>query len=238
MRRAEQSQAERYQIERAGDEYHVKELEIALDATHPGHSLPKIERGEKVLDIGCGAGQTLIAACPYRVPGEGGLCVTCSRSDCSTWGYGIDVDEEALELGHRWTRQMALKSGSAMEMPYGDDEFDVVISRVALVWTNLPKSVSEMRRVLRPGGRIWLTMHQFSMVTGQIRGRNWKGLLHLAYVALNGVLFHLTLRTVPLFGRYESWQTSSSITRLLQREGFSDIQVNCTDRHMLVTARG
>ncbi len=234
----EHSRDARDYIERAGDEYHARELEIALDATNPAHALPRIEPGEKVLDVGCGAGQTLIAACPHRLPGSGGMCVSCRRDDCSQWACGIDVDEEALELGHRWTRTIELRSGSATEIPYGKHEFDFVLSRVALVCTNIPKAVGEIRRVLRPGGRIWLAMHPFSIVLEMTRGRNWKGLLFLGYVALNGLMFHLTLRTFSLRGRYESWQTASSMRRLLRRTGFHDVQVSRTERHFLITAKG
>jgi len=224
-------------VETGADRYHLRELQIALDPTHPAHSLPKVNPGEKVLDIGCGAGQTLIAACPYRVSGEGGWCATCRRNDCPTWGHGIDVDEQALKLGSQWTRRMILRLGDACHLPYGDAEFDLVVSRVALVYTDLPRSVREMRRVLRPGGRIWLTMYPFYMVTRQCRGRNWKGLLYLAYVALNGVYFHFTLRTFALAGKRESWQTESAMRRLLQRAGFQDIRMDRSDRCFLVTAQ-
>jgi ubiquinone/menaquinone biosynthesis C-methylase UbiE len=220
------------------DLYHLGELRVALDPSSPSHSLPKIYPGEKVLDIGCGAGQTLIAACAYRVPGEGGLCVTCSRNDCPIWGYGIDIDERALKLGAAWSQRMVLRSGRAENIPFGDAEFDVIVSRVALVYSDLPRSAREMRRVLKPGGRLWLTLHPFSMVLRRSKERNWKGQLYRMYFALNGLIFNLTLHSVALFGKHESWQSGFGMKRLLTRNGFTNVQVSRSDRCFLVTAQG
>jgi ubiquinone/menaquinone biosynthesis C-methylase UbiE len=220
------------------DLYRLGEFRVALDPSSPAHSLPEIRLGEKVLDVGCGAGQTLIAACAWRRSGEGGLCASCSRDDCPTWGYGIDIDGRALALGRKWSRRMILSYGSAERIPFPDDEFDVVISRVTLAYVDLRKAAIEIRRVLKPGGRVWLTLHPFSLVIGEAKRKNWKGLLYMAYVALNGVIFHLTLRTISLFGLRESWQTGSAMVRLLKRAGFTDVKVNQSRRCFLVTARG
>jgi len=222
-----------------GDSYHLAELRVGLDPSNPAHSLPPIVIGDKVLDIGCGAGQTLIAACAYREPGEGGLCVSCSRRDCPTWGYGIDVDERALSLGRKWSQRMVLDKAFAESLPFADDEFDMIVSRVALAYTNLPVAAREMRRVLRPGGRLWLTLHPFSMLIHQAKEpKNWKGWLHLGYVALNGVLLHFTLRQMSLFGKCETWQTPSGMKRLLEKSGFTAVEVSSTERCFLVTAQG
>lgn len=211
---------------------------IALDPDSPAHFLPSFRRGERALDIGCGAGQTLIAACPYRLPGEGGGCVTCARTDnlCQGWASGIDVDEDAIRVGHEWSRVLQLQTGPAEHLPYKDGEFDVVISRVALVYMDMRTVLGEVRRVLRPKGRIWLTLYPLSMVTGQIPRRNWRGLLYLAYVALNGIFFHLTLRTFSLFGRREYWQTPSSMRRVLAKYGFKDVQVDTRADGLTISA--
>jgi ubiquinone/menaquinone biosynthesis C-methylase UbiE len=222
-----------------GDSYHLGELKIAFETANPAQGLPTINVGEKVLDIGCGAGQTLIAACAYRQNGTGGLCTTCSRNDCPTWGYGIDVDKDALALGQRWTKRMVLSDNRAEQLPFPDQEFDLIVSRVALVFTDLPVAAREMRRVLKPGGRLWLTMHPISMVLKQFKNpKNWKGYIYLVYVVMNGFIFHFTQQPVSFFGKRESWQTSSGIRRLLERAGFTDIEIDNTARRFLITAKG
>src|SRR5947209_994457 len=206
-------------VQTRDDEYHYRELEIALNPEDKSHSLPVIHPGEKVLDIGCGAGQTLLATCPYRVPGPNGdLLLSEDRAPGEPeWGYGIDIDHSALELGKRWSDKLVLGYGSAENIPYPDKMFDVVVSRVTLVYADMPKAASEMRRVLKPGGRVWLTLHSLAMVRKQMHGKNWRGLLYLLYVAVNGIIFHLTQRPIKLFGKRESWQTRHGIRRLLTR---------------------
>lgn len=45
------------------------------------------------------------------------------------------------------------------ELPFGDGEFDVVVANFALNYVGRPRAtLAEMRRVLRPGGRIALTL--------------------------------------------------------------------------------
>ena len=226
-------------VQTSRDEYHLQELRVALDIESPAHYLPSLQRGQKVLDIGCGAGQTLIAACPYRMPGEGGGCVTCARTDnvCRGWASGVDIDEDALRLGHAWSRVLELRQGAAEQLPFNDQQFDSVVSRVALVFVDMRTALSEVRRVLRPGGRIWFSLHRFSMVTQQIDRKNWRGLIYLAYVALNGLLFHLTLHTRAFFGRREYWQTSSAMERILSKYGFRDIHIETEGGTMIISAR-
>ena len=45
-------------------EYHEQELRIALDPANPKRLVPDTGSATSVLDIGCGAGQTLIALPP------------------------------------------------------------------------------------------------------------------------------------------------------------------------------
>ena len=65
-------------------EYHLRELRVALDPAAPSRILPPIDAGVgRVLDVGCGAGQTLIAC---RLPAE-------------TLAVGIDPSFAAVTLG-------------------------------------------------------------------------------------------------------------------------------------------
>src|SRR3954452_15198821 len=67
-------------------EYDESELEIALNPNHPRHILPPaLPSSFKVLDVGCGAGQTLLAAYPDRQT------------------VGVDVSREALKAGRSLT---------------------------------------------------------------------------------------------------------------------------------------
>ena len=107
----------------------------------------RLERGESVLDVGCGTGTLAIAA--KRVVGPGGDV------------HGIDASPEmvarARKKAVRARAEITFETAFAQALPYPDARFDVVLSTVML--HHLPgrtrlEGVREMRRVLEPGGRL------------------------------------------------------------------------------------
>lgn len=103
-----------------------------------------VTRGERVLDVACGTGNASIPAA------RTGASVT-----------GLDLTPELLDAARRnadrsgvevtWTR------GDAEELPFDDDEFDVVLSTFGCMFAPRHEVVAgELARVLRPGGRIGL----------------------------------------------------------------------------------
>ena len=207
---------------RAGvhDAYHLEELRIARDSSHDGHLLPPpVPAGARVLDVGCGAGQTLIAA----------------YADRKT--FGLDLDLDALGLGRTLTSHVSFACGHAERLPFATSSFDLVVARVSLVYTDIPSSLAEVARVLRPDGTAWMVFHPLRLCWRQaVRGKSWKSWVFFAYVFANGLSFHLLQRVFPLFDRQESFQTVSAVTRALSRAGFSRITVD-RGRHFVVTAR-
>src|SRR5262249_18921537 len=116
--------------------YHRGELAVALDPSHPSHILPPpLEARQLVLDVGCGAGQTLIAAYPDRV------------------SFGLDIDRAALKLGRSLTDRVHFVCARAEALPWPDNSFDLVTARVSLAYTDIGRSLQEIRRVLKSGGR-------------------------------------------------------------------------------------
>ena len=109
-------------------------------------SLGSINRGETLLDVGCGAGIDLIAA-PRFIGATGQIC-------------GIDLTPEMVERAQTNLRRAGVHNGEvrvaeAEAIPYADCTFDVVISNGVLNLSPLKKeSFGEIFRVLRPGGRL------------------------------------------------------------------------------------
>ena len=110
--------------------------------------LGPINRGETVLDIGCGAGvDTLVAAIMVGPEGK----VT-----------GIDLIPEMLSQARINLEKTSLKNvsfeeGSAEELPFPEKTFDVVISNG--VFNLIPdkmKALREVFRVLKSSGRFLL----------------------------------------------------------------------------------
>jgi ubiquinone/menaquinone biosynthesis C-methylase UbiE len=111
-------------------------------------SLGPINEGEKVLDIGCGAGiDTMVAV---MMTGPSGKAV------------GIDAISEMLEkarvnLSMTELKNISFHEASAENLPFPNREFDVVISNGVLnLVPNKPKALAEVLRVLKPEGRLMI----------------------------------------------------------------------------------
>ncbi len=109
-------------------------------------SLGRLEPGERILDLGCGAGtDSLVAA---RMVGPKGHVV------------GVDMTREMLDKARRAAGEMGADSvefveGEAEQLPFADASFDVVISNGVIDLIPDKDAVfSELYRVLAPGGRI------------------------------------------------------------------------------------
>jgi ubiquinone/menaquinone biosynthesis C-methylase UbiE len=195
--------------------YHLQELAIARDTHAAGHVMPELPKGtSRVLDVGCGAGQTLIA----------------SELSSDTFACGIDIDPAALRLGRSLTNVVSFVCSRAEELPFNDDYFDVVISRIALPYTDIPRALAEMSRVLKPGGHVWLVVHSWkhplkSLVEHTLR-LEMSGAIHQLYVIAHGLALHVFGAPIraPYGARvWESFQTRRGMRASLLKAGFDDI---------------
>lgn len=77
---------------------------------------------------------------------------------------GIDLSSEMLEIARERSaeigRTIELREGDAHKLPFDDESFDSVVCTYSLC--NIPdpqRAVDEMKRVLRPGGKLILVDH-------------------------------------------------------------------------------
>lgn len=100
----------------------------------------------KILETGCGSCSNL-----WMIAHEG------------FEAYGIDISEESILLGKKmldnWKVSASLKVGSMHDLPYKDNSMDAVIdvfSSYCLGLTDFRKYLNELRRVLKPGGKLFI----------------------------------------------------------------------------------
>ena len=121
------------------DEFHIR----GREATRELASQVKLNSNHKVLDVGSGVG--------------GASRYLASEFGCQV--IGIDLSDEYCRVAQSFADRLELASlvtyrqGSALDMPFEDNSFDVVWTQHATMnIADKPKLYSEIVRVLRPNG--------------------------------------------------------------------------------------
>ena len=206
--------------------YHLGELEIAKNPKDSNHVMPVFSENDNlILDLGCGIGQTLIAA----------------ELGNDRFPIGIDIDFGSLLYGKENYKNITFINGAGEHLPFRDGIFDVVICRVSLPYSNINESIGDISRVLKDDGKIWLILHPFSMVLKNlmmaIKRFQLKSTISQIYVLLNGVVLHCFgwQLPFPVGNKCESFQTGSGMKRVLRSNGFKNINIT-KERHFIVSA--
>jgi len=101
----------------------------------------EVKPGQKVLDVACGTG-VLARAAVGRV-GPAGHAV------------GVDIGQGMLAVAQELAPNVEWREGLAEVLPYPDNSFDAVVSQFGLMFfSDRPRAIGEMIRVLKPGGRM------------------------------------------------------------------------------------
>ncbi len=123
-----------------------------------------IAAGESVLDVGTGTGVVAVTAA------RAGAQVTALDLTPELLGHARENARIAQQESIVWTE------GDAENLPYPDASFDVVVSQFGHMFAPRPDvAISEMRRVLKPGGRIAFATWPPEHLVGKIfafTGRN------------------------------------------------------------------
>lgn len=181
--------------------------------------------GKTVLDVGCGEAET------FALPEYRGADL-----------YGVDVDRRAIAKAQAAFPRATFRIAPAEKLPFADNTFDSVISRVALPYTDIPMALREIHRVLKPGGDLWATLHSFSLqwmwLKASWRARTWVRVADHAYV-FSASLAHWIgwqIPSRPWNGTRESCQTEYGMRRDLEIVGFGNIKFSRSGSNFIVTA--
>jgi methionine biosynthesis protein MetW len=158
-----------------------------------------IDATSRCLDVGCGAGQTY-AQLVYR----------------SAASYtGVDVSSTAVDLA-RSNGLRAELIDDAASLPFADDSFDVVICIEVLEHLFLPQqAVSEILRVLRPGGRLIASAPNVGY---------WRLRANLVFGLWNPLGDALAIEQ-PWRDPHIRFFTPATMRRMLEHVGFSNVGV-------------
>lgn len=119
------------------DTRHRAEVALTAAIRDTAIDLPNVE----ILDVGTGTGGYL-----HMLVGLGAIPSHC---------HGVDLVPERIEHGHVVCPGVDLRVATADDLPYDNDTFDLVAQFGCLSNISDPtQAASEMRRVLRPSGRV------------------------------------------------------------------------------------
>ncbi|CAG2160422.1 class I SAM-dependent methyltransferase [Cupriavidus numazuensis] len=176
--------------------------EAAIEAAAPA-------MGERVLDVGCGAGASTLALAA-RV-GAGGQVL------------GVDISEPLIGRARALAPQdtpvrFQVGDASCAELPEG--AFDILFSRFGVMFFDDPTAAfAHMRRALRPGGRVAFVCW---------RGAAENDWVRLPMGALKGILPPSAPPDPEAPGPF-SFGDRGRVARILTAAGFTDIAISPFD---------
>lgn len=199
-------------------EFPCEDLVVSASRNLPGSGCEAM----KLLDIGCGSGNNLVFFC-------------AKGFDCC----GVDVSGSALRLAGIRLRDAGLKAALRKiknnDYPFKDAVFDVIIAWHVLSYNDSPgrgKVISEIRRILKPGGILLATYPTFKDFRAAYGRKIGAGAFEFVYPGSNqnGVIFNAAKTKKEAAGIFRGFDNLEI--------GYSEITVkNITNSHWLVSAR-
>jgi ubiquinone/menaquinone biosynthesis C-methylase UbiE len=118
----------------------------SLDQYFANHPLP-VSRGAKILDAGCGTGLlTLALLRALHFP------VSITSLDLSA--TSISAARKAVVESPGRTRDVTFAEGNLLSLPFADEALDLVVTSGALEYVPLAEGMTELSRVIAPGGHL------------------------------------------------------------------------------------
>jgi ubiquinone/menaquinone biosynthesis C-methylase UbiE len=118
----------------------------SLDQYLENHPLP-VSRGARILDAGCGTGLLTHAVLrAIRFP------VSITALDLSA--TSVVAARKSLYYSPGRKRDVTFTQGNLLSLPFADESLDLVVTSGALEYVNLSDGLTELARVIAPGGHL------------------------------------------------------------------------------------
>jgi ubiquinone/menaquinone biosynthesis C-methylase UbiE len=155
----------------AGERFKAQSAEMGAAVTVAIVEAAELAAGMQVLDVACGSGEPSISMA-VRLKETGGPSGHVTGMDMA--GAPLEVARERARV--RGLDNVEFVQGDVHAIPYADGSFDRVTCRLGVMFfSDLPKALAEMHRVLKPGGVValltWGPMEQpyFESTIGTVR---------------------------------------------------------------------
>lgn len=165
-----------------------------------------------VVDVACGCGQWTIPLDEYN-----GLVTGFDYS----MGL-LEVAGKAADYFHR--SHIEFMRGDFHAIPFQSNSVDAVICYSAIyIAANEPIVVSEMCRILKPGGRLYLVSDGagwpfYNLWERGMKQRRIRSVLHAIKLWIRGVFWQ---RALGQYGRYYSFLTQPEVRHLMRANGMA-----------------
>lgn len=192
---------------------------MLLPLTQPAFDLLNLQPGERVLDIGCGAGATTLTAASYIGDGQ---------------AVGVDISKPLLELARERANTRGANAhfveADVSAAPLRDAPFDAAFSRFGVMFfEDTAAAFFKIRAALNPGGRIvficWRTFAE-------------NGWSHAPLAALQSMLRTPIAPTDPNAPGPFRLQDPKTTKATLAAAGWRDIAITPWDGDVLVGGGG
>jgi ubiquinone/menaquinone biosynthesis C-methylase UbiE len=197
---------ERWQMAGSGPEAYERHLVPAIFAPWATVllELARLRPGERVLDAACGTGVVARAA--------------MTRVGAAAKVTGVDLNPGMLEMARAVSGEagysIAWQEGNLEALPFADAAFDVVLCQQGLQFClDKAAAAAELRRVLREGGRLALSV--------------WRDIRHFPYIlAITGALAdHVSAEASQRMSAPCSFGSADALRALMQQAGYRDVRL-------------
>lgn len=156
-----------------------------------------IKQDSIILDIGCGGGRTVNRLA--LLASEGKVFGIDYSSDCVNWS--IEFNKGLIDGG-----KVEIHNASVEKIPFENNKFDLALAvETVYFWPSLIENFSEIKRILKPSGRIMIINEMYA--SQSFKDRNDQ------YVKAGNLKLH----------------TPQELEELLKRAGYVNIQTHLVE---------